>query len=177
MPSAPDTAALMASPRALVTAPLSGEAFAPFGRVVALAAPARVNEGRAVRHDIATGLARSEAEAVMVLSWFDLEPTGRALGITQLERHPHSEQAFLPVADATALVLVAKAGADGRPDETTLTAFASAPGQSVVYGAGVWHAGLTALDAGGQFLMAMWRGAAQDTEVVALGVPVDVTVA
>lgn len=176
MPSPCQDAALRPASRSLQTTPLTAEAFAPFGRVIALDAPARVNEGRATRHDIATTLGRSEDDAAMVLSWFDLAATGGALSITMLERHPHSEQAFLPVDAATALVLVARSRPDGTLDETTLTAFASAPGQAVVYRAAVWHAGLTALDEGGQFLMAMWRGAGQDTELVTLATPVAVTV-
>ncbi|WMS41534.1 ureidoglycolate lyase [Acuticoccus sp. MNP-M23] len=176
MPSTTENLDQITSPRTLRTAPLSAGSFAPFGRVMPLDAPARVNEGRATRHDIATALARTEDDAVMVLSWFDLAATHGALSITKLEQHPHSEQAFLPVAGATALVLVARAGADGKPDETTLTAFASTPGQAVIYRPGVWHAGLTALSEGGKFLMAMWRGAAPDTELIALDTPVAVTV-
>ncbi len=123
--------------------PLTPEAFAPFGDVIAASgAPDRlINQGMCERfHDLAR---------------LDFGPGGRA-GISlfrararalpcrleMLERHPEGSQAFIPMQEAPFLVIVAPDEA-GRP--ATPRAFLTAPGQGVNYLRATWHGVLTPL--------------------------------
>ncbi|RPD59871.1 allantoicase [Lentinus tigrinus ALCF2SS1-6] len=68
-----------------------------------------------------------------------------------LERHPCTNQAFVPMGggvgfgDALAepgtqyLVIVAKNGADDRPNLASMRAFIASAGQAIVYDTGIWH--------------------------------------
>ncbi len=123
--------------------PLTPEAFAPFGDVIAASgAPDRlINQGMCERfHDLAR---------------LDFGPGGRA-GISlfrararalpyrleMLERHPEGSQAFIPMQEAPFLVIVAPDDA-GRPARPR--AFLTAPGQGVNFLRATWHGVLTPL--------------------------------
>jgi ureidoglycolate lyase len=93
-----------------------------------------------------------------------------------LERHPHSTQAFLPLACTRFLVCVAPALADGSPDIHGIAAFLCGPGQGVNYHRGVWHHPILALDGAADFAMLAWEdGSAQDCVEWPLSEPVWVT--
>ena len=77
-----------------------------------------------------------------------------------LEQHPNSSQAFFPVTAERFLIVVAPQEAGGSPDIAQAEAFIGQRSQGINYHAGVWHAPIVALDAGGDFLMLIWE---QDT--------------
>jgi allantoicase len=141
--------------------PLTPEAFEPFGKVIEAYADrnaasrgtkiTQANQGTAVKfHKLAlvessypedlgatTGLSVYRCEAV--------KDVGRTLEVKVLERHPYTNQAFIPMGsgggEAVYVVVVAKSedGVDRKPDLTTLRAFVANSGQGVMYNTAVWR--------------------------------------
>jgi allantoicase len=69
-----------------------------------------------------------------------------------LERHPYTNQAFIPMggggiqgdealkeAGDAYLVVVAHNGADDKPDLSTLRAFVASAGQGITYNTAIWR--------------------------------------
>ncbi|NLS07056.1 ureidoglycolate hydrolase [Rhizobium sp. P32RR-XVIII] len=75
--------------------------------------------------------------------------------VTQLERHPYSDQGFVPLRDTRFLVVVCPDDAKGDPDVERIKAFVAEPGQGVIYRRNVWHAPLSALTAPAEFFVTM----------------------
>ena len=156
----------------VVPGPLVRSAFAPFGDVLEIQdGGIPVNEGHGTRHPIPWELESLEAGARLELAMFRLVPRPRPVVIRQLERHPHSSQAFLPMDGRRSLVVVAPARDDGRPDVAAAQAFFSRGDQGLIYRPSAWHAGLTTLEAAGMFAMLIWRGRRADSEVLHLDDP------
>ncbi len=144
----------------LTLEPLTAEAFAPFGEVLACpAGPGRVYTEAA--------LSNRRAQAKPSLSFSTKEPTALPIASTTMERHLYSSQSFVPMDAGRWLVLVAPHGADGGPDMTRARAFAAAPDQGVTYGADVWHHPSTVFDRTARFAIFMWKdGSSEDDEFV-----------
>jgi allantoicase len=97
------------------------------------------------------------ANALTGLSVYRCQPVNDVAGdrtweITTLERHAFTNQAFIPMGCSKAggddglenpgswyLVVVAKNGADDKPDVTTLRAFMATAAQGIVYDTAVWR--------------------------------------
>ncbi|MGR3518632.1 MAG: ureidoglycolate lyase [Roseovarius sp.] len=135
---------------ALDVAPLTAEAFAPWGDVIeARGAPDRlINQGMCGRHHDLARLDFGDGRAG--LSLFDARARHLPHVVDMVERHPEGSQAFMPVSGARILVVVADddGGVPVRP-----RAFVTAPGQSVNLLRGVWHGVLAPLGAAGQFVV------------------------
>ncbi len=84
------------------------------------------------------------------------------LTLTRVERHPHAAQLFVPLQVTRYVITVLPSDAQGRPDVAGARAFVLPGTLGVAYRAGVWHAGITVLDADASFVVVMWRGAADD---------------
>ena len=144
----------------LILEPLTAEAFAPFGEV--LAAPAAPG-----RDYIDAALENRRAQAKPSLSVSTKAPTAQPLASTTMERHLHSSQSFVPMEAGRWLVLVAPHGADGGPDMARARAFLARPDQGVTYGADVWHHPSTVFDRTARFAVFMWKdGSPADDEFV-----------
>ena len=144
----------------LILEPLTAEAFAPFGEV--LAAPAAPG-----RDYIDAALENRRAHAKPSLSFSTKAPTALPLASTTMERHLHSSQSFVPMEAGRWLVLVAPHGADGGPDMARARAFLARPDQGVTYGADVWHHPSTVFDRTARFAVFMWKdGSPADDEFV-----------
>lgn len=128
--------------------PLTAEAFHPFGDVIeAAGAPDRmINHGLCGRFHDRARLDFGEGRAG--LSIFDAKPRRLPYRLEMVERHPEGSQAFIPMAQATFLVIVAP-DESGRPG--TPRAFLAAPGQGINLLRGTWHGVLTPLHAPGLF--------------------------
>ncbi len=143
----------MTSPsRLLRAAPLTAEAFAPFGEVIeATGAPSfPFNGGMADRfHDLARTDVGGEG-ARLGVSIGRARPYALPLTLRLVERHPLGSQAFMPLSADPFLVVVAPdaGGVPGAP-----LAFLTAPGQGVNYRRGVWHGVLTPLGREALFLI------------------------
>ncbi|KAF9222767.1 Allantoicase [Gyrodon lividus] len=155
--------------------PLTPEAFAPYGQVIqaygdhAAAPPGTkitpANGGTASKfHKLA--LPRScypeEMGATPGLSVYRCSPVTIVDGkvdLAVLERHPYTNQAFIPMggggfpgdeairqAGNTYLVVVALNGTDDKPDLSTLRAFIASAAQGIMYDTAVWHQPMTVLE-------------------------------
>lgn len=136
----------------LPVAPLTREAFAPFGEVIE-ADPASmrlINGGTTRRFD---ALARVEAygeAAEAVISIFRGEPRRFPYLVAMMERHPYGSQSFSPLSGRPFLVVVSE-DKDGIPDAPRV--FLARADQGVNYRANVWHHPLMALGAVSDFLV------------------------
>ena len=130
--------------REVVAQPLTPEAFAPFGDVIAAGLGARrvINEGLCARWH---ALASLDVEGAAGISVFDAGPRSLPYDLTLIERHPLGSQAFLPLTAHPFLVTVAEG------PEATPRAFLTAPHQGVQIARGTWHGVLTPLHAPGLF--------------------------
>ncbi|OSD06855.1 allantoicase [Trametes coccinea BRFM310] len=168
----------LSRPRGLVipAVPLTPEAFAPFGKVVQAYADVNAvpnprttrvtgaNQGTATKFHKLVLLESSypqDAGATTGLSVYRCKPIDVTPGgeweVKLLERHPCTNQAFIPmgggygVGDALKepgsayLVIVAQNGEDDKPDLTTMRAFIASGGQGIVYDTGIWHHPMAAL--------------------------------
>lgn len=148
--------------RKIPALPLTPEAFSLFGQVIQsyadiTSAPRSVkitsaNFGTATKYHKLSLLERSYPDnmgATTGISVYRCEPaavvkngTRKEVMLNALERHPFTNQAFLPMGQdegAAYLVVVAKNGLDDRPDIGTLRAFRTRGNQGIVYNTGVWR--------------------------------------
>jgi len=114
-------------------------------------------------------------------------PANPTFAVKLLERHPHNNQAFFVIGSGSKLwdndleqlsngylVVVAKNGANDRPDIATLRAFMASSSQGVLYNAGTWHHPLIALNTATDFACVetqLGGGNKLDCEVVDLEPP------
>jgi len=181
--------------RKVLAFPLTPEAFAPFGQVIQsyadIASTPRsvkitpANFGTAIKYHKLSLLESSypaDAHATTGISVYRCQPvevlknsTKREVMLNALERHPFTNQAFLPMGQdkySLYLVVVAKNGLDNRPDLGTLRAFAARGNQGIVYDTGVWHQPMTVLDGPMDFACVetqIGNGGAADCEVIDVG--------
>jgi ureidoglycolate lyase len=141
----------------VTAAPLTAEAFAPFGEVLgaATAEPRRYSQ-----------LAFDAEPPARPRLWVssDLPVARLPLRLARMERHPWSAQSFVPLTQGRYLVAVAHGTAAGGPDLATLRAFI-ATGAGICYRRGVWHHGLMVLDPGGRFVVVMATTSHADDDI------------
>ncbi|KTS25098.1 hypothetical protein NS228_13030 [Methylobacterium indicum] len=131
--------------RTLPIAPITAEAFAPYGTLL-------VGPAAGPRQDRAAEIENGRPGVPLNLALIRSEPFAATMPLRRLERHPRSAQAFLPLAVGDYLVVVAPDAGD-RPDEAGLCAFRVPGGTGIVYRSGAWHAHMTTLAAPGTFAM------------------------
>jgi ureidoglycolate lyase len=148
----------------LVAVPLSRSAFKPFGDVIETVGdpPSPINQGWAERyHDLAQ-IDVTAAGGRPLVDLVRTRPRTLPMSIKMVERHALGSQAFVPLARARFIVVVAPAGATPRPSD--LRAFITNGQQGVNYRAGVWHHPLLALDQVSDFLVLHRGGPTEDCE-------------
>lgn len=127
--------------------PIDRDAFAPYGQLLE-------TPGEPWRLDFAGRVENLRPSARANLAMVRVEPAPLPLRLERLERHAHSSQAFFPLDVEGYLVVVCRGDAEGRPDPSTLAAFAVGPHQAINYAAGTWHHGMATLGRrGGTFAM------------------------
>lgn len=146
----------------LRASPLTAEAFQPFGAVIEHCSVER-------RHVIEADFSRPGRDLRQAI-WVSrlTEHCSLPIAINQLERHPHSQQAFIPLLGKPFLVICCPDLADGAPDISGARAFVAGPHQGVIYHRNVWHAGLQVLDAPAEFVVVMAVSGGQDDIMVDL---------
>lgn len=131
--------------RTLVPAPVTAEAFAPFGDVLDATGEHRlINAGLCRRHHDRARLDFGP-DARAGISVFLAEPRALPYTFDLIERHPKGSQAFLPMTEHPFLILVA----DGP--QATPRAFLTNGAQGINLHRGTWHGVLTPLSAPGLF--------------------------
>jgi len=139
--------------RTLKAAPLTCDAFAPFGDVIEASDSAEVraiNYGNTTRfHDLADIDVMAEGGKTGV-NIFRSTPLNMPITIEIMEYHPKSSQAFVPLSGRPYLVVVAP---KGPFDATKLRAFLASGDQGVNYHAGTWHHFSLALEGVSDFLV------------------------
>lgn len=154
---------------ALTPAPLTAQAFAPYGDVIEISDQARsrlINRGVTVRYDDLAAIDVTAEEGHLCLSIFRSTPLERPIRIEVMERHPLASQAFYPLNARPYLVVVAPAGAFRREN---LRAFLAGPRQGVNYRRGVWHHYSLALDAVSEFLVLDRGGPGDNLDEIEFG--------
>ena len=128
--------------------PLTAEAFAPFGEVIAATTPDPkiINQGKCKRHHDLASLDFMEGRAGV--SIFHAEPRSLPYTLNLLERHPEGSQCFMPMSMDPFLVIVAEDAGD-TPGQ--VHAFITKAGQGINFHRGTWHGVLTPLHAPGLF--------------------------
>lgn len=135
------------------TAPLTREAFAPFGDVIETEGSETypINDGFATRyHDLAR-VDVVEAGGRPLINVFRARPWPQPIRVRMMERHPLSSQAFVPLGNRPFLVLVGPAGDDLGPEQ--LRAFLTNGRQGVNYRRGTWHHPLLVLEEEADFVV------------------------
>ncbi len=149
----------------LVIEPLTPEAFADFGDVIAARGERgdfAINDGTAQRFHALSRVEASGAGAAVVLSIVRAEPRPLPFPLTLIERHPLGSQAFVPLDPTMRYIVVVAASADATPRAFLAT------GQGINYRAGTWHHPLIALDAGGEFLVVDRVGPGENCDEVSI---------
>ena len=151
--------------RALTPAPLTADAFAPFGDVIEASDRAEtipINYGWTTRFNALSDVAVGDGHAI--LSIFRSKPLA-PLVLKVFERHPLGSQAFVPLNSRPYLVAVAPAGAF---DIDKVRLFRAAANQGVNYAKGTWHHFLLALETESDFLVVDREGPGENLDEVEL---------
>ncbi|WP_400088438.1 ureidoglycolate lyase [Yoonia sp. R78084] len=128
--------------------PLTKEAFAPFGDVLAVAGdPDKIiNQGLCGRYHDRANIDIVDGRAG--ISLFKAEARQFPITLDMMERHPQGSQAFLPMSFDPFVVVVAP-DAGGTPGQPR--AFLTSAGQGINFSRGTWHGVLTPIHAPGLF--------------------------
>ncbi|MFN3991733.1 MAG: ureidoglycolate lyase [Tabrizicola flagellatus] len=131
--------------RPLTAAPLTAEAFAPFGDLLEATGDFRlINAGLCRRHHDRARLDFGP-EGRAGISIFQAEPRALPYRFDLIERHPEGSQAFIPMSEHPFLVIVA-------PDpQAEPRAFLTNGAQGINLHRGTWHGVLTPLSGPGIF--------------------------
>ncbi len=149
--------------RTLHPEPLTAAAFAPFGDVIELAGARQmpINAGTTIRfHDLAQVDVLAEGGRPLI-NLFRAQPRDVPVRLSLMERHPLGSQAFLPLAEAPYLVVVAE---DDHGKPGALRAFVSSGWQGVNYARNAWHHPLLALGDVRDFIVVDRGGAGVNLE-------------
>ncbi|MCC9620915.1 ureidoglycolate lyase [Thalassospira sp. MA62] len=138
----------------LKVAPLTADAFAPYGEVISTATARdtyKINLGTTTRfHDISRVDVGDQGGAP-IISIFRGTPRAKPIEIKMMERHPLGSQAFMPLAGQKFLIVVASGTETPKPDD--LRAFITDGTQGVTYAKNVWHHPLLVLEEDSDFLI------------------------
>ncbi len=138
---------------------LTQEAFEPFGEIVR-------HGGRSGRHFISTAVERTLPDEWARIWVNRIAPSEqKTVRLTELERHPHSAQTFIPLDVSRWLAVVAPEAVRGGPDLQQLKAFAVPCGVGITYRINTWHHGTIVFDRPAQFVVFMWRRETDNDQV------------
>ncbi|MEZ5666654.1 MAG: ureidoglycolate lyase [Alphaproteobacteria bacterium] len=159
----------MAGWRILDPKPLTADAFAPFGDVLAvdLSAPDVINDGYTERFADLAGIDVAEAGGRPLVHLYRTRRFELPRSLTMMERHPKGSQAFMPL-DAGRYVAVVAPADVAAPGPDDVRAFLCGPGQGLNLRRGVWHHPMMPVD-GPMTLFVIERGADDaNCDIVAL---------
>ena len=151
--------------RMLHPVPLTAEAFAPFGEVIAADGPAQtINHGATRKYaDLARIALRESGRAAAHI--YRSSPPDFPFALRVMENHPLGSQMFMPLSGRPYLVVVAP---PGRFDALAIRAFVAGPAQGINLAPGVWHHFNLALGGVSDFLVIDREGPGENCEEIAL---------
>jgi len=142
--------------------PLTPELFSPYGQVI-------MGNGKTPeRIAFAAKIDNRRPKARLNVTYLRIHPVQGAVTVEAMERHPYSNQIFVPLNGTRHLVVVCHSTKDGEPNLSELKAFTAGGSQTVNYHAGVWHAPRTATGGAGEFIMLRWDDGSEGDEEVRL---------
>ncbi|MER5173193.1 ureidoglycolate lyase [Thioclava sp. GXIMD2076] len=143
---------------------LTEEAFAPYGKVIR-------HKGQERRAYFSSDIG-DDVTGTSVTSWVSriAAPLAEDMALTSFERHPHTDQLFVPLSGQRFLVVVCD-DANGKPAADTARAFMAEPGTGVLFHRNIWHAGMQTFDAPAEFVVMMRKGLPDDDVFVDLDAP------
>lgn len=151
--------------------PLTAAAFRPYGQVL------EASEAGEHRREYAANAFNSRAQARLNTVYMKATVASGTVPVKLLERHPFSNQMFVPMNGTRNLVCVCPSDADGNPILSELRAFVAGAGQAFNFDPMVWHAPKQPVGGPGELVMQRWDdGTADDTELRHLDIPIDVDV-
>ncbi|HEX7867203.1 MAG TPA: ureidoglycolate lyase [Variovorax sp.] len=156
---------------ALVAQPLTPQAFAPYGTVIAVPAGEgrAINGGNAQRFDLLDDLRLDAEGGRPMLALFRAQARRFPHEVSEMERHALGSQTFVPLGDRRFVIVVARAG-EAPTSAQQLAAFVTDGRQGVVLAPGTWHHALLAMDAG-DFVVIERAGGGVDCDVCLLRQP------
>jgi ureidoglycolate lyase len=157
----------------LRVARLTPQAFAPYGRVIAVPASEEgraINGGNARRFDLLGDLQLDAAGGRPMLALFRAQARSFPHAVAEMERHALGSQSFVPLGERRFVIVVAPAG-EAPMQAGELAAFATDGLQGVVLAPGTWHHALLAVDAGDFVVIERAAAGAVDCELCTLAVP------
>ena len=154
----------------IITAtPLTAKVFASYGQLLAAkgATPQRC--------EFAAHMQNLRTWARPNLTFMKVAVAGLPAAIDSLERHPWSNQTFIPLNGTRHLVVVCPSTSKGEPLLSKIRAFEASGSQAINYDANVWHAPRIALGGTGELIMFRWDdGSKGDTELRRLEFPITI---
>lgn len=140
---------------AIPVAPLTQDAFAPFGQVIeTVKEPIIINAGFARRYNDLISVDVTPEGGETNVSIFVAKARSLPLTINMMERHPLGSQAFMPLQNAPWMVVVCT-----DPDQaTTYRAFACEGTQGVNYARNTWHFPLITFGENDRFMVVDRKG-------------------
>ncbi|WDZ96081.1 ureidoglycolate lyase [Herbaspirillum sp. WKF16] len=166
--NAPERGTANEAMRVIVAAPLTREAFAAYGELLAPGEQGReINFGTTRRFDDVAPLDVEEdgGRAAVAIFRTDAHTHRAPYPLRAFERHLLGSQSFVPLGAGRCLAVLAGAGA--APDEEGIAAFIIEPGQGITLRRGVWHHPLITIGAA-DVLVIERQAREEDCEVVAL---------
>ena len=154
---------------ALVAQPLTPEAFAPFGTVIAAPAADSAGEGRPInagnarRFDLLDDMRLDAEGGRPMLALFRAQARHFPHEVSEMERHALGSQTFVPLGERRFVIVVARAG-EAPVSAQQLSAFVTDGRQGIVLAPGTWHHALLAVD-GGDFVVIERAGSGVDCDI------------
>ena len=149
-------------PRSIKAVALTENSFKPFGDIIAKEACRdirSINRGQTARfNDLAT-LTLDGPGLKPCVSIFQTEAWAVPGTVTELERHPLSSQAFIPL---------------GPLNEEAIQVFVASPTQGVNYHPGVWHHRNLSLGIAADFLVIDADGSTENCDEQSLLQPIEI---
>jgi len=151
--------------RLLHPQPLTAEAFAPFGDVIAMDGPPQTINYGATHKFSDLAAVRAESGGRVAVHLYRSTPPAYPFALRVMENHPLGSQLFMPLSGGPYLVVVAPRG---HFDPDAIRVFVAGPGQGVNYAPGTWHHYSLALGAVSDFLVIDREGPGDNLEEVTL---------
>ena len=155
----------------MIAAPITAEAFAPFGQVIDLTGEAiTINEGMCQRFSDLADIDIVDGQPG--LSLFQSKRRSLPYACDLLERHPLGSQCFIPMSDGALLVIVAPDDG-GRPGAAQ--AFIATNDVAINIARNTWHGVLSPIAGSGRYAVIDRIGAGTNLEEHRLDQPIMIT--